>query len=298
MAKLHFNNDHYKVAYLLKPTESLSFHQIIDFMNGLYIRYALTANLTIYASLVRQFWGSASEVSLPDGVKGLVATIDGTAYTVTEASIRSTLQLDDLNAINTMTNEETFARLRNIGYTIEGKFTFFKNKFSPQWKFLIHTLIHCLSPKSGEPAFVQAQQQDVAQPPPSHVVAPHPSPDPMPLPPRPSELVLETITSPLGDDDTGGGSCHESPPRPLLATPTRSPTVGVTEEPLRKSSLPLDPKTEELDEPLRISLRKKSIARKRTLPSPSKPKSDALPFDEDDPEAAFKSLLNQLNPTA
>nr|GFC93099.1 hypothetical protein [Tanacetum cinerariifolium] len=40
----------------------------------------------------------------------------------------------------------------------------------------------------GEPAFVQA--------------------------PRPSEPVLETITSPFGDDDTGGGSCHESPPRP------------------------------------------------------------------------------------
>nr|GEV70671.1 hypothetical protein [Tanacetum cinerariifolium] len=42
--------------------------------------------------------GSASKVSLPDGVKGLVATIDGTAYTITEASIRSALQLDDLNA--------------------------------------------------------------------------------------------------------------------------------------------------------------------------------------------------------
>nr|GFA17184.1 putative ribonuclease H-like domain-containing protein [Tanacetum cinerariifolium] len=39
--------------------------------------YALTANPTINASMVRQFWGSASEVSLPDGVKGLVATIDG-----------------------------------------------------------------------------------------------------------------------------------------------------------------------------------------------------------------------------
>nr|GFA67331.1 hypothetical protein [Tanacetum cinerariifolium] len=47
-----------------------------------------------------------SEASLPDGVKRLVATIDGTAYTVTEASIRSALQLDDLNAIATMTNEE------------------------------------------------------------------------------------------------------------------------------------------------------------------------------------------------
>nr|GEV20286.1 hypothetical protein [Tanacetum cinerariifolium] len=41
--------------------------------------------------------GTSSEVSLPDSVKGLVATIDGTSYTVTEASIRSALQLDDLN---------------------------------------------------------------------------------------------------------------------------------------------------------------------------------------------------------
>nr|GFA65710.1 xylulose kinase-1 [Tanacetum cinerariifolium] len=149
MAELHFNNDHNKVAYLLKPTESLGFHQIVDFMNGLYIRYALTANPTNYASVVRQFWGSASEVSLPDGVRGLVATIDGTTYTITEASIRSALQLDDLNAIDTMTNEEIFAGLQDIGYATEGKFTFFKNKFSPQWKFLIRTLIHCLSPKSG-----------------------------------------------------------------------------------------------------------------------------------------------------
>nr|GEU69397.1 xylulose kinase-1 [Tanacetum cinerariifolium] len=115
MAELHFNNDHNKVAYLLKPTKSLGFHQIIEFMNGLYIRYALTANPTIYASVVRQFWGLASEVSLPDGARGLLATIDGTAYTVTEASIRSALQLDDLNAIDTMTNKEIFAGLRDIG---------------------------------------------------------------------------------------------------------------------------------------------------------------------------------------
>nr|GFA22674.1 synaptobrevin, longin-like domain protein [Tanacetum cinerariifolium] len=89
------------------------------------------------------------KVSLPDGVKGLVATIDGTAYTITEASIRSALQLDDLNATDTLTNAEIFDGLRAIGYATEGKFTFFKNKFSPKWKFLIHTLIHCISPKSG-----------------------------------------------------------------------------------------------------------------------------------------------------
>nr|GEY19276.1 hypothetical protein [Tanacetum cinerariifolium] len=250
--------------------------------------YALTANPTINASLVRKFWASALEVSLPDGVKGLVATIDGTSYTVTEASIRSALRLDDLNAIDTLTNAEIFDGLRAIGYATEGKFTFFKNKFSPQWKFLIHTLIHCISPKSGswnqfasniaiaficlstgrKYNFSNMTFNEVSPTPPSPVVEPHPSLDPMPSPPRqssplpfpygpapssgvastylipdipslsrPSELVLETITSPIRDDDTGGGSFHESPPSPPPATPTRSPTVGVAEEPLTRTSL-------------------------------------------------------------
>nr|GFC00796.1 hypothetical protein [Tanacetum cinerariifolium] len=51
----------------------------------------------------------------------------------------------------------------------------------------------------------------------------------------------------------------------------------------------------EHDAPLRKSSRKKSIARKRTMPSPSKLKSDALPFDEDDLEAAFKRYLRQAS---
>nr|GEZ32088.1 hypothetical protein [Tanacetum cinerariifolium] len=46
---------------------------------------------------------------------------------------------------------------------------------------------------------------------------------------------------------------------------------------------------------LRKLLRKKSIARRRTLPSAYKPKSDALPFDEDDPEAEFKRYLRQAS---
>nr|GEU85521.1 synaptobrevin, longin-like domain protein [Tanacetum cinerariifolium] len=249
MAELHFNNDHNKVAYLLKPTESLGFHQIIDFMNGLYIVYALTANPTIYASVVRQVWGSASEVSLPDGVRGLVATIDGTAYTVTKASIRSALQLDDLNAIDTMTNAEIFAGLQNIGYTTEEKFTFFKNKFSPQWKFFIHTLIHCLSPKSGSwnqfasniaialICLSTGRKYKFSNM--IFNVASHPSPDPMPSSPRQSSppLCLLVLHLPLEDDDTGGAYFHESPPHPHPATPTFSPTIGVAEEPLTLTSL-------------------------------------------------------------
>ncbi|GJS24721.1 ribonuclease H-like domain-containing protein [Tanacetum coccineum] len=41
------------------------------------------------------------------------------------------------------------ARVSTSGYPTEGKLTFHKNKFSPQWRFLIHTLLHCLSTKSG-----------------------------------------------------------------------------------------------------------------------------------------------------
>nr|GFC93645.1 hypothetical protein [Tanacetum cinerariifolium] len=59
------------------------------------------------------------------------------------------------------------------------------------------------------------------------------------------------------------------------------PVFELFNSPPKDTSLPLDPETDDLDEPLRKSSRKKSIARKRTLPSPFKPKSDALPFDED-----------------
>nr|GEU85622.1 putative ribonuclease H-like domain-containing protein [Tanacetum cinerariifolium] len=226
--------------------------------------------------IIREFWGSASEVSLLDDVKGLVATIDGIVYTVTEASIRSALQLDDLNAIDTMTNEEIFAGLRDICniaialicLSTRRKYNFSSMIFTsmchngPHMPLLAHML------NLGEPALEQAQQQDVYQPQPSPVVTPHLSPNPMPTPPRqsspppipfgpapssrvvstepildipsssrPSEPVLETITSPIRDDDTGGGSFHESLPCPPPATLPRSPTVGVVEEPLTLTSL-------------------------------------------------------------
>nr|GEY79995.1 hypothetical protein [Tanacetum cinerariifolium] len=73
------------------------------------------------------------------------------------------------------------------------------------------------------------------------------------------------------------------------------PIIKLLDSPPKDTSLPLDPKTEEHDELLSKSSRKKSIAINRTLPSPSKPKFDALPFDEDDHEAAFKQYLRQAS---
>nr|GFA08901.1 synaptobrevin, longin-like domain protein [Tanacetum cinerariifolium] len=37
--------------------------------------------------------------------------------------------------------------IRVIGYPTDGSLTFYKAKLSPQWRFLIHTFIHCMSPK-------------------------------------------------------------------------------------------------------------------------------------------------------
>nr|GEZ00122.1 hypothetical protein [Tanacetum cinerariifolium] len=71
--------------------------------------------------------------------------------------------------------------------------------------------------------------------------------------------------------------------------------IELLDSPPKDTSLPLDIETGEHDAPLRKSSRKKSIARKRTMPSPFKPMSDALPFDEDDPEAEFKRCLRQAS---
>ncbi|GKF73586.1 hypothetical protein Tco_0219918, partial [Tanacetum coccineum] len=61
------------------------------------------------------------------GPPSILATIDRTPYTITKDTVRSQLQLGDDG----------------------GKLAFYKNRFSPQWRFLVHTIQHCLSTKIG-----------------------------------------------------------------------------------------------------------------------------------------------------
>nr|GEU71883.1 aminoacyl-tRNA synthetase, class 1a, anticodon-binding [Tanacetum cinerariifolium] len=60
MAALRYKDEHNKVGYLLKPTRSDDYHQIIDFLRTSHIRYALTHNPIIFDSLVKQFWSTAT----------------------------------------------------------------------------------------------------------------------------------------------------------------------------------------------------------------------------------------------
>ncbi|GJW00019.1 hypothetical protein Tco_1555270 [Tanacetum coccineum] len=78
----------------------------------------------------------------------ITATIDGRVKTITEASIRRHLKLEDADGIPTLSNAEIFEQLALMGYASDfDKLTFQKGQFSPQWRFLIHTILHCLSPK-------------------------------------------------------------------------------------------------------------------------------------------------------
>ncbi|GKC76580.1 hypothetical protein Tco_1127354 [Tanacetum coccineum] len=149
MANLKYSDKHNMVVFLKKPNESVGFTEVVDFLKGTSLRYALTHNPTIYDSLVKQFWKTATVRTLANGTQQLVASIDSKEYNISEASVRSKLQLADTTGILNLSDAKIYAGLATLGYVTEGKLTFWKKNFTPQWKFLIHHILHCISPKSG-----------------------------------------------------------------------------------------------------------------------------------------------------
>nr|GEZ75074.1 hypothetical protein [Tanacetum cinerariifolium] len=72
---------------------------------------------------------------------------DGIGVTI-EDVIRRGLRLDDADGVECLQNEEIFAELARIGYEKPPpKLTFYKAFFFTQWKFLIYTLVNCVSAK-------------------------------------------------------------------------------------------------------------------------------------------------------
>nr|GEU75226.1 synaptobrevin, longin-like domain protein [Tanacetum cinerariifolium] len=108
----------------------------------------LTASPTIHTTFIKQFWSTAKVKTVNDEVR-VQALIDANRVNIKESSIRSTLQLDDEDGTSCLANDEFFTGLANMGYEkISDKLTFYKAFFSPQWKFLIHTILQCLSAKT------------------------------------------------------------------------------------------------------------------------------------------------------
>nr|GEV60597.1 ribonuclease H-like domain-containing protein [Tanacetum cinerariifolium] len=90
---------------------------------------------------------SAVDLQVND-VMRLQALVDKKKVIITKATLRDALRLDDAEGIECLTNEEIFAELARMGYEkTSTKLTFYKAFFSSQWKFLIHTILQCMSAK-------------------------------------------------------------------------------------------------------------------------------------------------------
>nr|GFA72691.1 hypothetical protein [Tanacetum cinerariifolium] len=102
-----FADTHNMVAILAKSDAAQGFEQIIDFLSGSYIHYALTVNPHIYISCIKQFWNTAS-VKRSDDVTRLQALLDRKKIVISEDVIREILQLDDVEGV-------VFANMRRVG---------------------------------------------------------------------------------------------------------------------------------------------------------------------------------------
>ncbi|GJW91073.1 hypothetical protein Tco_0168626 [Tanacetum coccineum] len=148
MAALKFASSHNMVAFLDKPTKSDGFEQIVDFLNAHPIKYALTVNPTIYTTCIEKFWDTA-KVKTINGEVQIQALVDKKKVIITETSVRSDLQLEDAKGTECLPNATIFEQLTLMGYeNLTKKLTFYKAFFSPQWKFLIHKVLQCLSAKT------------------------------------------------------------------------------------------------------------------------------------------------------
>ncbi|GJZ20739.1 hypothetical protein Tco_0557329 [Tanacetum coccineum] len=148
MTTLQFADTHNMVAFLSKPAESEGFEQIVDFLNANPIKYALTINPTIYTSCIEQFWATVKAKTVNEEVQ-LQALVDGKKVIITESTVRRDLHLEDAEGVDCLPNATIFEQLTLMGYEkLSQKLTFYKAFFSPQWKFLIHTILQCLSAKT------------------------------------------------------------------------------------------------------------------------------------------------------
>ncbi|GJV45486.1 hypothetical protein Tco_1430022 [Tanacetum coccineum] len=121
MMALKFADSHNMVEFLEKPTESSGFKEI--------------------------FWSTAKTKTI-NRETHIHALVDGKKIDITESSMRKDLQFADEDGIDCLPNTTIFDNLKLMKYeNLSDKLTFYKSFFSRQWKFLVHTILQCLSPK-------------------------------------------------------------------------------------------------------------------------------------------------------
>nr|GEV91374.1 hypothetical protein [Tanacetum cinerariifolium] len=101
------------IAFLTKSDASEGFDQIVNFLNGHMVQYALMVNPTIYVSCKKKFWTSVPIKKSNDVVR-LQAQIDRKKVIITEDTIGQALCFDDATGVDCLPNEEIFAELERM----------------------------------------------------------------------------------------------------------------------------------------------------------------------------------------
>nr|GEX04590.1 JmjC domain-containing protein [Tanacetum cinerariifolium] len=237
MVALRYKDEHNKVGYLLKPTGSDDYHQIIDFLRASHIRYALTHNPIIFDSLVKQFWSTATLRS-PE-------------------LVRSRLQLADDGGIADLPIAEIYSRMNNLGPIVVALICLSDGRRFNWSSYILKGMGHpmpllpamLLQAQAGEGAEVAAQAV------PQHMPAPAQPQDHLSTPPKQQTSdhhapVLEhgqsldpntasfsrfheTAAGPFTnmEEEPLGGSFNMSSPGSIQAPPAGQPSSGA-EDPI------------------------------------------------------------------
>nr|GFA75441.1 hypothetical protein [Tanacetum cinerariifolium] len=113
-----FADTHNVVAILEKSDAAEGFEQIIDFLSGSYIHYALTVNSHIYILCIKQFWNTAF-VKRSNDITRLQALVDK------KKIVNSENQVGDLSTHTTRfispdLTQKDFANMRRVGKGFSG----------------------------------------------------------------------------------------------------------------------------------------------------------------------------------
>ncbi|GJR49113.1 putative ribonuclease H-like domain-containing protein [Tanacetum coccineum] len=213
------------VGYLLKPNGSDDYHPMLDFLRGTSLRYAISHDPFIYDSLVKQFWRTASLRHAELGPPAIVATIDGAQYTISEASVRSNLQLADEGGLSNLPDPEIYVGLTHIGYQTEGHLTFWKNRFHLNGGIQTANTTQYPAHKMTKKVFANMKMRFVG----AH----------MPLLPAMLAGAAEDQGERLAEpaDQPPIPDPIPSPPRSHEATPSAGQPSGVAEDPLTLTAL-------------------------------------------------------------
>ncbi|GKE10176.1 hypothetical protein Tco_1413727 [Tanacetum coccineum] len=104
MAITNSCNKHNMIACVAKTERNADFHEVIDFLTGCYVNYALLVSPDVIQQWIQQFWNTAKERMINE-VAHIEAKVAGKKILVSEASVRTDLMFNDEDGTNCFDNQ-------------------------------------------------------------------------------------------------------------------------------------------------------------------------------------------------